>query len=128
MTTVSFKNCPESFKTSTDNHLDVVHTNHWAHLGFLAHENSIDRSPGGSTWFRWQQVEKGIRKYRNGQLTPDLIKKAFSDHLSYPESLCSHPNFKENTTPDNALAGYTSNMGLSVAFVFYDLTEYTITC
>lgn len=118
----------QTANTIANNFPDVVHTNHWAHLGFLAHDNAIDRSPGGSTWFRWQQVEKGIRKYRHGKLTPDLIKKAFSDHLSYPESLCSHPNFKQKNTPSNALTGYTSRMGMTVAFVMYDLTENTITC
>jgi isopenicillin-N N-acyltransferase-like protein len=88
----------------------------------------MDRSPGGGTWFRWHTVEKGIRKYRDGQLTPDLIKVAFSNHLSCPESLCSHPNLKQKNTTSNALTGYTSRMGMTVAFVMYDLTEKTITC
>ena len=88
----------------------------------------MDRSPGGSSWFRWQVVERGIRKYRHGRLTPDLIKAAFSNHLSYPESLCSHPNLKQKNAPSNALTGYTSWMGMTVAFVMYDLTDNTITC
>jgi len=105
----------------------VLHTNHFLHEGFSGRDNVKDRYPGGSSWFRLQQLEKGLRRYKDGKLTPKLIKTAFSDHLSYPESLCSHPNLEQRNTPSNALTGYTSRLGQTVAFVMYNLTLKTVT-
>lgn len=105
----------------------VLHTNHFLHQGFQSHDDSRDRYPGGSSWFRLQQLENGIRKYKDGKLTTELIRSAFSDHLSYPESLCTHPNLKQKNTPGNVLTGYTSKMNMTVAFVMYNLTQKTVT-
>jgi len=105
----------------------VLHTNHFLHEGFSGRDNVKDRYPGGSSWFRLQQLEKGLRRYKDRKLTPKLIKTAFSDHLSYPESLCSHPNLEQRNTPSNALTGYTSRLGQTVAFVIYNLTLKTVT-
>ncbi|KXL48006.1 hypothetical protein M433DRAFT_547447 [Acidomyces richmondensis BFW] len=106
----------------------VIHTNHRPIWVSLRVYDVDDRSPGGSSWFRWQQVEKRIQKYRHGNFTPEFIKLVFLDHSNYPESVCSHPNFNQKNPPDNALTGYTSRRRLTVAFVMYDLTEKTITC
>lgn len=84
----------------------VLHSNHFVTPGFVGQDDVLDRYPGGSSWFRMRQAEKGVRKYRNGMLTTSLIKKAFSDHLSYPESLCQHPNYEQKNTPSNALTGW----------------------
>lgn len=105
----------------------VLHTNHFLHRGFQGRDDCKDRYPGGSSWFRCQQLEKGVRKFRDGKLTPELIQTAFSNHLSYPESLCCHPNLKQKNTPGNVLTGYTSKLNMTVAFVMYNLTQRQIT-
>ncbi|KAH8682581.1 hypothetical protein BX600DRAFT_374941 [Xylariales sp. PMI_506] len=106
----------------------VIHSNHFLSPAFMGRDDVYDRYPGGSSWFRARRAEKGTRKHaRAGALTPELIRTAFSDHLSYPESLCSHPNFKQKNTPSNVLTGYTSKLSMTVAFVIYNLNQKTIT-
>ncbi|KEF62494.1 uncharacterized protein A1O9_00467 [Exophiala aquamarina CBS 119918] len=61
----------------------VLHTNHFLHEGLSGRDNIKDRYPGGSSWFRLQQLEKGLRRHKDGKLNSNLIKTAFSDHLSY---------------------------------------------
>ena len=106
----------------------VIHSNHFLSPEFLSRDDVYDRYPGGSSWFRFWQAQKGTRKdAQAGKLTNSLIKTAFSDHLSYPESLCAHPNLHQKNTPSNALTGYTSKLSMTVAFVIYNLNRKTIT-
>jgi hypothetical protein len=106
----------------------VIHSNHFLSPEFLSRDDVYDRYPGGSSWFRFWQAQKGTRKdAKAGKLTNSLIKTAFSDHLSYPESLCAHPNFQQKNTPSNALTGYTSKLSMTVAFVIFNLSRKTIT-
>ncbi|KAL6809671.1 major facilitator superfamily domain-containing protein [Trichoderma sp. SZMC 28015] len=106
----------------------LIHSNHFLSPEFLSRDNIFDRYPGGSSWFRCLQAEKGVRAdCATGQLTPEKIKAAFSDHLAYPESLCNHPNPKQKNTPSAVLTGYTSKQNMTVAFVIYNLSELTIT-
>jgi isopenicillin-N N-acyltransferase-like protein len=113
------------YGTVDDNY--VLHTNHFVTPGFVGRDDVLDRYPGGSSWFRMQRAERGVRKYRNGMLTVNLIRHAFSDHLSYPESVCSHPNYQQKNTPDNALTGYASKLSMTVAFVVYNVTQRKVT-
>ncbi|KAL7905208.1 major facilitator superfamily domain-containing protein [Trichoderma velutinum] len=106
----------------------LIHSNHFLSPEFLSRDNIFDRYPGGSSWFRCLQAEKGVRAdCAAGQLTPEKIKAAFSDHLAYPESLCNHPNLKQKNLPSAVLTGYTSKQNMTVAFVIYNLSELTIT-
>ncbi|TPX12618.1 uncharacterized protein E0L32_000795 [Thyridium curvatum] len=105
----------------------VLHSNHFVAEGFNGRDDVRDRYPGGSSWFRMRRAEIGVRPYEDGRLTVERIHKAFSDHLSYPESLCQHPNFDARNAPSNALTGYTSKLSMTVAFVVYNLTRKTIT-
>ncbi|PTB48596.1 hypothetical protein M431DRAFT_99731 [Trichoderma harzianum CBS 226.95] len=106
----------------------LIHSNHFLSPEFLSRDNIFDRYPGGSSWFRCLQAEKGVRAdCAAGQLTPEKIKAAFSDHLAYPESLCNHPNPKQKNAPSAVLTGYTSKQNMTVAFVIYNLSELTIT-
>jgi hypothetical protein len=109
-----------------DNYL--IHSNHFLSPAFMGRHDVYDRSTGGSTWFRFWQAERSVRKYRDGRLTKELIRTAFSDHFSYPESLCQHPNIRgENNGPSHVLTGYTSKLSMTVAFVIYDLSDMVIT-
>ncbi|KAK5993052.1 Isopenicillin-N N-acyltransferase-like protein [Cladobotryum mycophilum] len=105
----------------------VIHSNHFMSPEFLGRGDVFDRSPGGSTWYRFWQAEKGVRPHCNGKLTSDIIQRAFSDHLAYPESLCNHPNLQQRSMPSAALTGYTSKLNMTVAFVIYNLSERTVT-
>lgn len=106
----------------------VIHSNHFLSPEFQGRDDVNDRYAGGSSWYRARQAEKGVRKgARDGTLTPDSIKTAFSDHLAYPESLCNHPNTKQRNAPSAVLTGYTSKLNMTVAFVIYNLSQRKIT-
>lgn len=106
----------------------LIHSNHFLSPEFLSRDGVFDRYPGGSSWFRCLQAEKGVRAdCAVGRLTHEKIKAAFSDHLAYPESLCNHPNLEQKNTPSAVLTGYTSRQNMTVAFVIYDLLEQTVT-
>ncbi|KAH7160523.1 hypothetical protein B0J13DRAFT_494178 [Dactylonectria estremocensis] len=106
----------------------LVHSNHFLSPEFLSRDDVFDRYPGGSSWFRAWQAEKGVRAdCAAGRLTPQRIIAAFSDHMSFPESLCNHPNLNQKNTPSATLTGYTSKQNMTVAFVIYNLSERTVT-
>lgn len=105
----------------------LVHSNHFTDPAFLARSDVSDRYPGGSSWFRRQRFEQGIRPFRHGLVSTDQLINAFSDHLSFPEALCCHPN----TSPDSTirkLPGYPfRGSTATVACVIYNLSKRTIT-
>lgn len=105
----------------------VLHTNHILAEGYTGRDDSNDRYPGGSSWFRVQRLERGVRKHaKSGMLTNHIIHAAFSDHLGYPESLCCHDIGKTRSSPTHVLAGYTSINHSTVANVIYNLATRTI--
>jgi isopenicillin-N N-acyltransferase like protein len=102
----------------------LVHTNHFTDPSFHARSDIRDRYPGGSSWYRLQRVELGIRPYRQKKLTEDLIIEAFKDHLSYPESVCQHINPQPDTSSLKYLPGYPyKGPNATVACVLYNLTQ-----
>jgi isopenicillin-N N-acyltransferase-like protein len=106
----------------------VLHSNHILAEGYTSRDESKDRYPGGSSWFRLQRLERAIKKdTKKGSLTNDLIRAAFSDHLGYPESLCCHDIGKTKSGSSYLLSGYTSANHSTVANVIYNLTKRTIT-
>lgn len=106
----------------------IVHTNHFRHPGFLSRSDIRDRYPGGSSWFRHQQFTKGIHRYRNGQLDNSKIISAFSDHLSYPESVCCHPDRNPVDSVISHYPGYPfRGSTATVACVLYNLSQSTVT-
>jgi isopenicillin-N N-acyltransferase-like protein len=106
----------------------VFHSNHILAEGYTGRDDSKDRYPGGSSWFRLLRLERGIKKAaQNGALTNDIIHSAFSDHLGYPESLCCHDIGKTRSGSSHVLSGYTSINHSTVANVIYNLAERTIT-
>lgn len=109
-----------------DNYL--VHTNHFTHPGFEARKDILDRYPGGSSWFRRHRFEQGIRGFKHGMVTNEKITNAFSDHLSYPESLCCHPEDGPVDGVIGHLPGYPfRSSSATVACVMYNLTQGTVT-
>jgi isopenicillin-N N-acyltransferase like protein len=105
----------------------LIHTNHFTHPGFESRADIRDKYPGGSSWFRRQQFEQGIRSYTSGQLTEEHIISAFSDHLSYPEAVCCHPE----DCPDAVIGQFPAypfrSASATVACVLYNLTQRSVT-
>lgn len=111
---------------SIDEH-HLVHTNHFTHPGFEARKDIRDRYPGGSSWFRRQRFEQGMRPFTDGKVTNDTLVTAFSDHLSYPESLCCHPEENCVDAVIGHLPGYPfRSESATVACVLYNLTQKKI--
>ncbi|KAH8693889.1 peptidase C45 acyl-coenzyme A:6-aminopenicillanic acid acyl-transferase [Talaromyces proteolyticus] len=107
----------------------LVHTNHFTHAGFESRADIRDRYPGGSSWHRRRRFEQGIRgDALAGRLTQKKLITAFSDHLSYPEALCCHPD----DSPVDAIIGHLPGYPFrgstaTVACVMYNLTTKTVT-
>lgn len=108
----------------------LVHTNHFTHLGFQARSDVRDRYPGGSSWFRLQRYEMAIRPFRNQEISEDRIIAGFTDHLSFPESVCQHINPNPDTGSLKHLPGYPyKGPNATVACVVYNLTQRKVkTC
>ncbi|KAE8151606.1 acyl-coenzyme A:6-aminopenicillanic acid acyl-transferase-domain-containing protein [Aspergillus avenaceus] len=105
----------------------LVHTNHFTDPSFLAGEAVYDRYPGGSSWFRRQRLEQGIRPYVRGRVTAPQLVQAFSDHLSFPESLCCHPDQHPPDSVIRTLPGYPyRSNAATVACLIYNLSQRTI--
>lgn len=105
----------------------LVHSNHFTHPGFLARPDVSDRYPGGSSWFRRQRLEQGIRPYKNGLLSVETLRKAMCDHLGFPEALCCHPD-KSPDAGIRSLPGYPfRGSSATVASVAYNLSQRTVT-
>ncbi|KAJ5697590.1 peptidase C45 acyl-coenzyme A:6-aminopenicillanic acid acyl-transferase [Penicillium malachiteum] len=106
----------------------LIHTNHFTDNSFLARDTVQDRYPGGSSWHRRQRLEQGIRPYRHELLTNEQLIRAFSDHLSYPEALCCHPDHNPLDAVIGHLPGYPfRSVTATVACIIYSLSQGTIT-
>lgn len=113
--------------SNIDDHY-LVHSNHFTHNAFESRKDILDKYPGGSSWFRRQRFEQGIRRFKNGEISNKNVINAFSDHMSYPESLCCHPDDDPVDAIIEKLPGYPyRNSSATVACVLYNLTEKSIT-
>jgi isopenicillin-N N-acyltransferase-like protein len=109
-----------------DNYL--IHTNHFIHNGFESRQDIRDRYPGGSSWFRRQRFEQAIRLFKDHKLSSEKIISAFSDHLSYPESLCCHAEDDPVDAIIGNLPGYPfRSSSATIACVMYNLTQKSVT-
>ena len=109
-----------------DNYL--VHTNHFTNPGFESRKDIRDRYPGGSSWFRRQRFEQKIRPFKDGKVTNESLITAFSDHLSYPESVCCHPEGNPVDAVIGQLPGYPfRSETATVTCVMYNLTQRIVT-
>ncbi|CAK7205808.1 hypothetical protein SEUCBS139899_008587 [Sporothrix eucalyptigena] len=116
------------YRTQADDRY-LVHTNHFVHPGFLARSNVTCLYPGGSSWFRRDRFEQRVRPAAQaGELTTQKLVAAFSDHISYPESLCVHPDRNPIDAVISHLPGYPFRTNsATVACVIYNLTQKQIT-
>ena len=107
----------------------LVHTNHFAHNGFESRPDVRDRYPGGSSWFRRQRFEQGVRPHaRSSGLTTEKIVDAFKDHLGFPEALCCHPESAPVDAVIGHLPGYPfRSSSATVACVVYNVTQRSVT-
>ncbi|EPE10849.1 acyl-coenzyme a 6-aminopenicillanic acid acyl-transferase [Ophiostoma piceae UAMH 11346] len=107
----------------------LVHTNHFTHSGFLARQDVLCKYPGGSSWFRRERFEQSIRsKAQAGTLTNDDIILGFSDHISYPEAVCVHPDRNPIDAVISHLPGYPfRSNSATVACIIYNLSKTEVT-
>ncbi|KAH8881838.1 hypothetical protein GQ53DRAFT_886846 [Thozetella sp. PMI_491] len=103
----------------------VAHSNHYLHPAMKARPRSdvYDAYLGGSSWYRKDRFEAGIRPHLSGGVNIDTLKRAFSDHLGYPQALCQHVD----QSPGTRLPGYPFKGSMTVGCVVYDLTRRVIT-
>lgn len=107
-----------------DNYL--VHANHFVSP---ASAGVQCRYPGGSSWFRQQRFEALVRPQAQSKLLgPERLISALSDHLSFPESLCVHPDRSPVDAVIRHLPGYPfRGNSATVACVIYNLTKRKVT-
>lgn len=107
----------------------VLHSNHFKTLPFLCQSQISDLYTGGSSWYRAERLEVGIRpKASRGALTEDDIIKAFQDHMGYPHSLCEHA-VTASSSSKKPLNGYRNpypGPTCTVSCVIYNLSKKTV--
>ncbi|KAJ6440131.1 acyl-coenzyme a 6-aminopenicillanic acid acyl-transferase [Purpureocillium lavendulum] len=120
---VTPKNIYKVYKDTRDRYL--VHANHFVHQGFLGRNDLYCRYPGGSSWFRQKRLEDLVHaSAQKGAVTPQSIIDALSDHLSFPESLCVHPDGNPVDAVIRHLPGYPfRGITSTIACVVYNLTK-----
>ncbi|KAH8658645.1 hypothetical protein BGZ60DRAFT_531331 [Tricladium varicosporioides] len=97
----------------------ITHANHFTSAAALASSNFHCTYSGGSSLFRDTRLRYLLElkaKYTgtNGRIGIEELKKAFSDHASYPNSLCEH-------RPDNSTREGADRVTITVANVIYDI-------
>ncbi|KAJ5943086.1 Peptidase C45 acyl-coenzyme A:6-aminopenicillanic acid acyl-transferase [Penicillium verrucosum] len=102
----------------------LVHSNNFQTGPFLSQTQIADTYLGGSSWYRGDRLEAGLRKQAQKEnLIEEDIVSAFKDHAGYPHSLCEHVEAKsskeENSGP---YSGPTS----TVCCVVYNLSKRTV--
>ncbi|KAK9776131.1 putative Peptidase C45 hydrolase domain-containing protein [Seiridium cardinale] len=103
----------------------LIHSNHFLHPAMKSRARSdiFDTYPGGSSWYRNIRFREGVKPHVNQGINERVLKRAFSDHLGYPQALCQHVDRSGGT----GLPGYPFKGSMTVACVMYDLTRKVIT-
>ncbi|KAH6682062.1 peptidase C45 acyl-coenzyme A:6-aminopenicillanic acid acyl-transferase [Halenospora varia] len=99
----------------------ITHANHFTSAAALANSNLHCTYSGGSSLFRDIRLRyllelKAKPAGKNKRIGIEELKKAFSDHASYPNSLCEH-------RPDKASPEGADRVTMTVANVIYDITN-----
>ncbi|KND90055.1 Acyl-coenzyme A:6-aminopenicillanic-acid-acyltransferase 40 kDa form [Tolypocladium ophioglossoides CBS 100239] len=112
------------YRRIDDNYL--VHANHFVSPAAAGVQC---RYPGGSSWFRQQRLEALVRaRAQSKLLRPELLVEALSDHLSFPEGLCVHPDRSPVDAVLRHLPGYPfRGISATVVCVVYNLTKREVT-
>ncbi|KAB8071208.1 hypothetical protein BDV29DRAFT_179627 [Aspergillus leporis] len=106
----------------------ILHSNHFDAQAFLCQSEIQDTLAGGSSWYRADRLEAGIRrKALLGFLTEADLVNAFKDHAGYPNSLCEHAVEHVPKSPF-AQKGSSPYSGptCTVCTVVYNLTKRSI--
>ncbi|KAI2623114.1 peptidase C45 acyl-coenzyme A:6-aminopenicillanic acid acyl-transferase [Hypoxylon sp. NC1633] len=106
---------------ATDSH--IVHSNHFLAPDVHARADIGDSYAGGSSWIRHVRFENGVLPFLDGRVDVDVITRAFSDHLGFPQSLCQHVD----DSGGEGIPGYPFKKSMTVACVVYDLTRKVVT-
>ncbi|KAJ9131797.1 Peptidase C45 acyl-coenzyme A [Pleurostoma richardsiae] len=107
--------------SAADTH--IVHSNHFLSPAMQARPGIRDSYPGGSSWFRNLRLAHGVRPFLDGRVDAEVITRALSDHLGYPQSLCQHVDLSGG----DGIPGYPFKKSMTVVSVVYDLTRKVIT-
>jgi len=85
----------------------IVHTNHFLSRGLLTpdlSERDFALEKGTSTIVRYNRMQKLIAK-NFGTIDEKKLKEFLSDHVNYPESICTHPKNGETTRTESITIG-----------------------
>ncbi|KAJ5977771.1 Peptidase C45 acyl-coenzyme A:6-aminopenicillanic acid acyl-transferase [Penicillium viridicatum] len=103
----------------------LVHSNHFQTGPFLSQTQIADTYLGGSSWYRGDRLEAGLRKQAQKEnLIEQEIVSAFQDHAGYPHSLCEHVVEAKSSKEDNS--GPYSGPTSTVCCVVYNLSKRTV--
>ncbi|KAL2848905.1 acyl-coenzyme A:6-aminopenicillanic acid acyl-transferase-domain-containing protein [Aspergillus pseudoustus] len=111
--------------TTSSNEVYMVHANHFQTAAFQSQTQLSDTYQGGSSWYRGERLEAGLRERGiKGSLREDDIVAALSDHAGYPFSLCEH--FIESRAHKQEQRGPYSGPTSTVCCVVYNLSQRTV--
>ncbi|KAJ5618837.1 Peptidase C45 acyl-coenzyme A:6-aminopenicillanic acid acyl-transferase [Penicillium lagena] len=103
----------------------MVHSNHFQNLGFQVQTAIEDTYGGGSSWYRDQRLEAGLRDQAlRGALTEYAVVTALQDHAGYPHSLCEH--VREDHGKQQQTSGPYGGPTSTVCCVVYNLSRCTV--
>ncbi|KAH8705918.1 hypothetical protein BGW36DRAFT_393389 [Talaromyces proteolyticus] len=107
----------------------LIHSNHFQTPQFLAQSEVFDTYGGGSSWYRGDRLEAGVKqKACRGALTDSDIINAFQDHAGYPHSLCEHTtegHKKIGASVNNEVGPYSGPTS-TVCCVLYNLSKRSV--
>jgi isopenicillin-N N-acyltransferase-like protein len=97
----------------------IVHANHFSSPLYNPAGKTTCCYPGGSSLFRDRRVSASIRRTfeKNRVIRSEDIEQALTDHVSFPQSVCEHPDIEEVNH------GTIKSKTMTVASVVYDLTN-----
>ncbi|KXG54481.1 Peptidase C45, acyl-coenzyme A:6-aminopenicillanic acid acyl-transferase [Penicillium griseofulvum] len=110
--------------SSTSEKPYLLHSNHFQTGPFLSQTQIADTYLGGSSWYRGERLEVGLRdQAQKENLIEQDIVAAFQDHAGYPHSLCEHA-VEQNSQEENT--GPYSGPTSTVCCVVYNLSKRTV--
>ncbi|KGO61765.1 Peptidase C45, acyl-coenzyme A:6-aminopenicillanic acid acyl-transferase [Penicillium expansum] len=103
----------------------LVHSNHFQTGPFLSQTQIADTYLGGSSWYRGDRLEAGLREQAQKEnLIEQDVVAAFQDHAGYPHSLCEHAVEAKSSKEENP--GPYSGPTSTVCCVVYNLSKRTV--
>ena len=110
---LTFEYTPDDFDVLTSEGEPLCHTNHYLSPLFTG-EDTL-KSVLTDSYVRYDMLRR-LTKRRDGPFTMDVIRRIFTDHVNYPDSICSHEDPQDPET-----ARFCSVYGVAM-----DLDEKTL--